>query len=193
MADNNIGSEGFRVEPDWESMSHMQRNFYLVKTGIVNPPKPEPNVFKPTLFFFYGTLTIPAILKQILQLTEEPVLLKAQTSMYKVKMWGPYPALVDLSPDDNDEREPVKGVAYTVETEEHFKRLVAYEGGNYTPAMALIKILEPGYEMEDVACGKTFIWQGYSEELQDGAFDPTGFKDYFQNEETSGNDTKETS
>ncbi|KAF3928588.1 hypothetical protein AA313_de0202171 [Arthrobotrys entomopaga] len=160
-------------EADWGSMTTMQRSFYLQSLQPPRPPTPPP-AFEPTLFFFYGTLTIPKVLKRILSLSEEPVLIKARTRFFKMKMWGPYPALTEYQ--DEDERGPVGGFAYEVKTEEHLRRLIAYEGANYTIRPLLIKLSGGEYEETDATYGKTFVWNGYPEELTDGEFNPEVFQ-----------------
>ncbi|KAK6529884.1 hypothetical protein TWF281_009040 [Arthrobotrys megalospora] len=164
-------------EADWASLIPMQRNVNeALNINHLPSSSLEQIVFKPTLFFFYGTLTIPEVLRRILDLAEDPILLKATTRTFKLKMWGPYPALVRPSPDDP--RDAVPGVAYAVETEEHLQRLVAYEGENYGINEILIELQEPGYQALNTTYGKTFVWKGYPEELIDGIFDTAAFRSF---------------
>ncbi|KAK6543031.1 hypothetical protein TWF694_006961 [Orbilia ellipsospora] len=151
-------AEDYIDEAGWSSIS----------TTTVQPPSPPPATsFEPTLFFFYGTLTIPQILKRVLGLSEDPVLIKAQTRSLKMKMWGPYPALAD-SNDDGDGL-PVDGFAYEVKTEEHLRKLVEYEGANYKIGKVLIELSGNGREETGEGIyGMTFVWNSYAEELTDG-------------------------
>jgi len=48
----------------------------------------------PCLLFFYGTLSLPHILQQVLSLNETPILLPASITGFNIRMWGPFPALV---------------------------------------------------------------------------------------------------
>ncbi|RVD83684.1 uncharacterized protein DFL_005463 [Arthrobotrys flagrans] len=155
-------------EADWASLSSIMA------------PQPQPDLrlaFKPTLFFFYGTLTIPEVLRRILGLNEPPILLNATTRLFKLKLWGPYPALVAPSAEEDPKnRVPVPGVACTIETEEQLNRLVAYEGENYTISETLVELHDTRNANGTYA--KTFIWKGYPEELTDGFFDVAAFKNY---------------
>ncbi|KAJ8088298.1 hypothetical protein PM082_022370 [Marasmius tenuissimus] len=82
------------------------------------------------LFFFYGTLKLPHILQQVLSLEELPILYDATIRGYTIKMWGPYPALVNIADTEATEM-TVKGKAWTLHEERHLKRLEQYETENY--------------------------------------------------------------
>ncbi|KAL3493504.1 hypothetical protein BJX62DRAFT_235332 [Aspergillus germanicus] len=78
-------------------------------------------------YFFYGTLSHPPLLRQILNLDDEPSLRPARIVGCECKLWGPYPALVDAT----NPQSVVNGYVYRVETEAHARRLADYETGNY--------------------------------------------------------------
>lgn len=59
------------------------------------PQFPGQYSYTPEPFFFYGTLTDPSELQEILQLSNLPVLKPARVRSYKIMLWGQYPALVD--------------------------------------------------------------------------------------------------
>jgi hypothetical protein len=67
----------------------------------------------PKPFFFYGTLTYPLRLQEVLQLPTPPVLKPARVKSYKIMLWGHYPALVNAPYGSY-----VDGVAYVVEIEQ---------------------------------------------------------------------------
>jgi hypothetical protein len=69
--------------------------------------------YTPKPFFFYGSLTDPLRLQEVLQLPTPPVLKPATEKSYKIMLWGQYPALVDGSNNSY-----VDGRAYVVETEQ---------------------------------------------------------------------------
>ncbi|KAK6352173.1 hypothetical protein TWF730_009005 [Orbilia blumenaviensis] len=173
MVDEPIAKD-YVDEADWASIGTTPSNSSgASERRALASTKPA---FEPTLFFFYGTLAIPAVLRKILGLREDPVFLKATVRMFKVKMWGPYPALVRLSSEDP--RGDVAGVAYTLQTEEHLRLLETYEGENYAAAEALIELQEPRHEHARSMYGKTFVWKGYPEELVDGVFDIATFRSW---------------
>ena len=63
------------------------------------PPSPSKGVdlfAAPTgPYFFYGTLTDPSMIRDILELETEPELRPARIVGYKCDLWGQYPALLD--------------------------------------------------------------------------------------------------
>ncbi|KAJ5840531.1 uncharacterized protein N7525_005719 [Penicillium rubens] len=49
--------------------------------------------------FFYGTLMDPDILSKVLRSSKPlPIMRPARITGYEIKLWGPYPALVDDKP-----------------------------------------------------------------------------------------------
>lgn len=109
----------------------------------------EPERWKPVQYFFYGTLTNEQVLTDVLCLKYPPVLRPASIAGYSMKMWGPYPTLVDGPPEN-----VVNGMAYEVDKQEHEGRLADYETKAYRCATCLIKPASGG----DHIVGKTFVW-----------------------------------
>jgi gamma-glutamylcyclotransferase (GGCT)/AIG2-like uncharacterized protein YtfP len=128
------------------------------------PTKTQPTsvpAVVPCTLFFYGTLSLPQVLQNVLSLPSLPPLNPARTRGFVMKMWGPYPAIV-LS---TDESSLVYGAEFTVATVKHLQRLQNYEGENY-------KLVDCTIETSGVEkAGRTFMWTGYPEELRDGTFD----------------------
>lgn len=130
-------------------------------------PSPAVHLFKaPTgPYFFYGTLSDPSMLSDILDLNEEPEIRPAYLIGYRCKMWGQYPALVDA---------PgliVKGTAYYVRTEEDGEKLAAYETSNYRTESCILRYTD-GKE-PSVDLGYTFKFSGNIKDLDEGDFDLT--------------------
>ncbi|KAF7177982.1 hypothetical protein CNMCM7691_006622 [Aspergillus felis] len=73
----------------------------------------------PVYYFFYGTLTVAANLKRIIDLQEEPRLRKAKIIGYTLAKWGDYPALINGEPGQE-----VSGYAYLVQSEEEAQSLL---------------------------------------------------------------------
>ncbi|KAL0574382.1 hypothetical protein V5O48_007583 [Marasmius crinis-equi] len=122
----------------------------------------------PKLMFFYGTLKLPHILKDVARLDATPTLRDGTIRGYKVKMWGPYPALVKAT----DEEEVVTpGRAWMLHEDRHLQRLIFYETKNY-------RLEEVGVYLDDASTpvsGYTFVFNGHDRDLVDGVFDPAGF------------------
>ncbi|RHZ69156.1 hypothetical protein CDV55_103947 [Aspergillus turcosus] len=114
-------------------------------------------------YFFYGTLTDPLMITEILNLAEEPQLRPAYIMGYECKMWGQYPALLD-SPGSI-----VEGAAYHVRTTQDAERLAAYETGSYRAEPCLIRYTDGKEPSEDL--GYTFNFVGNLSELSEGEFD----------------------
>jgi hypothetical protein len=134
---------------------------------IYQPPiKPEhtdPFAAPTGPYFFYGTLTDPLMISEILELPEVPKLRSAHIIGYECKMWGQYPALLD-SPGS-----VVEGAAYHVRTTQDAKRLAAYETANYRAEDCLIRYTDGKEPSEDL--GYTFKFVGDPCELTEGEFD----------------------
>jgi len=104
-------------------------------------------------------------LRAVLGLPEggEPSLVPASIKDMKVKLWGPYPALVP-SPGAT-----VRGSVYLVEGgKAQEERLANYETHHYA-AFPVTITLEDGSGAE--VAGKTFVWALGEEALKDGEFD----------------------
>ena len=125
--------------------------------------------WKPVHYFFYGSLMDDQKLIQVLGLTHPPVLRPATIVGYSIKMWGPYPTLVEGPPEN-----VLNGMAYEVQHERHEKRLAYYETDAYMCATCLIKPASGG----DQIAGKTFVWAGDPNDriLRPGSFDLEAWK-----------------
>lgn len=127
-----------------------KRNIMLEKfqafQADVKPP-PGQYIYIPRPFFFYGSLTDPSKLQEVLQLPSPPLLKPAKVKSYKIMLWGQYPALVD-GPNDSY----VDGMAYVVETEQHLQMLKDYETEVYS--LTGIRIEMGGKTVS----GRTFEW-----------------------------------
>ncbi|KAG8165335.1 hypothetical protein KVR01_005610 [Diaporthe batatas] len=114
------------------------------------------------LYFFYGSLMDPTQLQRVLGLKDRPRnLVPAEIVGYHIRMWGPYPALIDGPPGN-----VVKGMAYEVEGEKAKTKLADYETDNYREHTCTIR-LEGGAQVS----GTTFEWAGDVDDLKDGSFD----------------------
>lgn len=121
--------------------------------------------YKPTPFFFYGSLADPLLLKSVLQSATPPISRPARVQFYKIKLWGQYPALVSGPPDSY-----VDGMICIIETAEQQKKLERYETDVY--CVADVEISVEGKEVE----GKTFKWARDPGELEDGTWSSKGRK-----------------
>ncbi|KAH9908364.1 hypothetical protein F4778DRAFT_716990 [Xylariomycetidae sp. FL2044] len=123
-----------------------------------------PAKYHPMLYFFYGTLMKPDVLKQVLQLDHDPVLRPAKVIGYSLTKWGDYHALIDGEPG-----EEVTGVAYEVDSPEHEYRLAYYETNAYDLDSCFIYFTD-GQEPEKIL-GSTFTYAGDAMALKEGRFD----------------------
>ncbi|GFF58622.1 conserved hypothetical protein [Aspergillus udagawae] len=114
-------------------------------------------------YFFYGTLTDPLMIGEILELDKEPKLRPAYIMGYECKMWGQYPALL------NCPGSVVEGAAYHVHTTRDAERLAVYETGNYRAESYLIKYMDGKEPSEDL--GYMFKFVRDQRELSEGDFD----------------------
>ena len=108
-------------------------------------------------------------LKKVLRLDSPPDLRPASIVGYSIKMWGPYPALVDGPPGN-----VVNGVVYEVTREDHERRLAYYETDAYRSALCYIQPADGGEQIY----GKTFVWADdpNDEDLAVGSFDLEGWR-----------------
>ncbi|TGJ71007.1 hypothetical protein EYR41_003012 [Orbilia oligospora] len=132
--------------------------------------------FKPTLLFFYGTLRIPSVLKRILNLSEDPILTPAEIAGYKIKLWGPYPALVECEDPAAEDSVPIAGSTYNVTTQAHLQRLNTYEGANYTLESIFLHEISPETGERVAKEGNIYVWNGLPDILKDGVFKPEFFE-----------------
>lgn len=114
------------------------------------------------LYFFYGSLMYPRMIQHSLGHSEMLELKPAEVVGLRVKMLGPYPALVDGEPGV-----VVRGVAYDVEGAGHKEKLANYETECYRTRQVLIST---DGEEGQVLC-TTFVWNGDPDELDEGMFD----------------------
>jgi len=140
----------------------MARKFQLATDCI--PSMYEPKPWEPVQYFFYGSLMDERKLTEVLRLDSTPVLRPASIVGYSIKMWGPYPTLVEAPPENI-----VNGMIYEVQREGHERRLAYYETDAYRCAVCRII---PGEGGERIY-GKTFVWAGDSDDkvLSPGTFD----------------------
>ncbi|RAL09367.1 gamma-glutamylcyclotransferase family protein [Aspergillus homomorphus CBS 101889] len=127
----------------------------------------EPGNFSPTFpvyNFFYGTLTDPAQLSRILDLSEEPQLREAEVFGYAVARWGDYPALINSKQGD-----VVTGRAYLLRSAEEAQKLASYETNAYEVADCWI-YFKDGREPAE-AGGKVFVYAGDARALLEQRFD----------------------
>lgn len=114
-------------------------------------------------YFFYGTLSDPAMLRDVLGLETEPQLRPATMVGYECKLWGQYPALLDAP------EKIVHGSVFHVETEEQGGRLAEYETKSYRADPCLIQYTDGNEPAEDI--GHVFKFVGNVRDLSDGTFD----------------------
>jgi gamma-glutamylcyclotransferase (GGCT)/AIG2-like uncharacterized protein YtfP len=140
----------------------MVRKFLAAESDTNVTYKTEP--WKPVYYFFYGSLMDERKLTQVLRLDSPPVLRPASIVGYSIKMWGPYPALIDGPPGN-----VVNGLAFEIQNEGHEKSLAHYETDSYRCVSCFIK---PGTGGEQIT-GKTFVWayDPNDKDLSPGSFD----------------------
>lgn len=137
---------------------------YLTKSNM--EPYQEPT-YKPTFYFFYGSLIQPEILRHIQDIPKDQdiKLRPAKLIGYSLSNWGQYKALVDGEPG-----EEVRGQAYFVTSIEDKYKLARYETTAYKAKKCIIFFedgMEPGEEVE----GMTFKYAGDGQALKEGRFD----------------------
>jgi hypothetical protein len=130
----------------------------------------RPHVYEPVYFFFYGTLTKPKMLQDVLGLAAEPVLRDAKTYGFALAHWGQYKALIDGEPGAT-----VTGRAYMVQSAEEEHKLAHYETTAYKVAPCSMYFTDgPGGEEDgEPTLGKTFRYAGDGQALREGRFDRT--------------------
>ncbi|XMA17170.1 hypothetical protein WAI453_009961 [Rhynchosporium graminicola] len=140
--------------------SLMVRKF--LKGGAFIPPPDRDNYtgFRPTYFFFYGSLMDNSQLRKILQLEDKPVLQPASIVGWETKLWGQYPALTFKA------NAIAHGMACEVQKEEQVEYLKSYETDVYKVKGCKIKFVD-GRELY----GKTFVWNAENKLLKEGKFD----------------------
>ena len=128
--------------------------------------------FRPTYFFFYGSLMDSEVLQTVLSLPVAPQMEEGRIEGFKVKMWGIYPALIKAEGGEVD------GTVWKVSNVAHLLRLAEYETGAY--ATCACEIIKSDGEL--IRDGRTFCWAGDpgSKELDDGNFDFARYQKYFK-------------
>ncbi|KAJ5632405.1 hypothetical protein N7490_008744 [Penicillium lividum] len=91
---------------------------------------------------------------------------RARVIGYDIKLWGPYPALIDGEP-----LQPVDGMVFEILSKTQLDRLESYETDNYQLQPCLIDILNHDNSVLSTVDGVTFMWNGEEDELQEGTFD----------------------
>ncbi|CAN8104773.1 unnamed protein product [Discula destructiva] len=114
------------------------------------------------LYFFYGSLMFPRMLQHVLDLPELPEMKPAEVVGLHMKVWAPYPALVEDEPG-----EIVQGMAYEVAGPEQKDKLARYEIECYRTRKFHIRVAGE----EESVLGSTFVWSGSADDLDEGAFD----------------------
>ncbi|KAL1835485.1 hypothetical protein VTJ49DRAFT_6633 [Mycothermus thermophilus] len=132
--------------------------------SLEQPPTP----FQPTWYFFYGSLTNPSWLKEVLSLPSDPTLHPAITVGYEVLQWGHHKVLVDGEPG-----KVVHGFAFLVERKEDADQLAFYETDNYEVGECEIKFTDKqgGEPTGETVMGAVFMWRGDKDKLKRGEFD----------------------
>ncbi len=134
---------------------------YLLRIPNI-PHKTLP--YKPSYYFFYGTLSDPNKLKEILKLPELPELRNAQLVGYSLAWWGQYRALVDGPPGNI-----VTGSVFLVPSKEDEDRLAYYETDAYEVKPCAISVNDD--QEPRTATGKTFKYAGDAAALDAKKFD----------------------
>lgn len=109
----------------------------------------------------------PETLSQVLRTSDSlPIMSRARVIGYDIKLWGPYPALIDGKP-----LQPVDGMVFEILSKTQLDRLLSYETEKYQLQPCLIDILNHDNSVESTVDGVTFMWNGEQDELQEGKFD----------------------
>lgn len=132
--------------------------------GISNTVKNDtdgPEPWKPVQYFFYGSLMDERKLTEVLRLTHPPVLRPASIVGYSIKMWGPYPTLVDGPPGN-----VVNGMTYEVQNEANEGRLAYYETKAYKCTTCLLSLRrEETRLLGRRLCGQTIPTMTFSNQV----------------------------
>lgn len=108
----------------------------------------------------------PQTLARVLEMSDcPPILRPAKLIGYDIKLWGPFPALV------NKRRNRINGLAFEIMSKTQLDRLVFYETDKYTLRPCTIHLLNAQKTVETKIDGVTFMWNGGENELEEGEFD----------------------
>ncbi|RAQ53811.1 hypothetical protein AFGD_007682 [Aspergillus flavus] len=117
-------------------------------------------------YFFYGTLMDPNTLCKVLGSSKPPPIMRpARIIGYEIKLWGPYPALLDKP------LHPVDGMVCGLLSPRQLDRLAAYETDKCRLRFCLINVLNNDGGAEKTIEGVSFMWNGRQDELREGTFD----------------------
>lgn len=151
-----------------------RRNIMLEKFRADVEPSPPPYTYTPMPFFFYGSLTDPLRLQEVLRLAAPPVLKPASVQCYKIMLWGQIPALVRGSINNH-----VDGMTFVVETEEQENMLKYYETDAYRIEGTRVSV------DGEVVIGRTFVWASDPTELEEGTWSLEEWKKDIEEETAS--------
>ncbi|KAI1191105.1 hypothetical protein F5B17DRAFT_453984 [Nemania serpens] len=144
--------------------------------------------FEPFYFFFYGSLQVRSVLEAVCDINDTEdhddenaiVRTNASISGWKIKMWGPYPALIPAIADADADGEEgrVSGMAWLCEKHEHVVRLCAYETNAYRIAYCDVEVPSAdGNGVEVLKNARTFVSVLPADELGTGEFDVENYRD----------------
>jgi hypothetical protein len=149
--------------------AYLEKLASMPESYLLERPKPQPYVFQPIYYIFYGTLMKPDILKGVLDLETDVVLRDAKVYGYELTNWGQYKALID-----GETGSTVTGRAYLVQSVQHEFKLAHYETNAYELASCNIYFTDDsGREEDEPVFGKTFRYAGDAQALKEGRFDRT--------------------
>lgn len=149
------------ISPFIQKLQHAPEGYSLEPK--VRPEQLDPFASPTGHYFFYGTLSDPSFLSEVLGLSETPTLRPAKLVGYSLKLWGQYPALAD-----GPTGATVEGMVYEVGSEKQGKRLAKYETKAYGPAPCRICFTD-GKNPGEVS-GTTFKYVGNPQEIHEGQF-----------------------
>ncbi|KAI0481488.1 hypothetical protein F4859DRAFT_421576 [Xylaria cf. heliscus] len=142
-------------------------------SAVASETLPTVTTFEPFYFFFYGSLQVPNVLQGVCRIKDKnSITLRKNANIvgWKIKMWGPYPALVPAAPDDEDGH--VEGVAWLCERPEYVARLCTYESKAYRMAYCNVLVAAGDKSPKLIKNARTFVFdQDQGDTLTDGRFD----------------------
>ncbi|KAK5627766.1 hypothetical protein RRF57_003481 [Xylaria bambusicola] len=147
------------------------------RRSTTSPIATTPTItFTPFYFFFYGSLQIPEVLHAVCDMPEgsPELILRSGASIkdWKVRMWGPFPALVPAFKEDD----AVEGVVWLCESPEHVASLCHYETDMYRIAYCDVTLpKENGDGEEVIENARMFVSTFKPDELGPGEFDKEAY------------------
>lgn len=124
------------------------------------------------LYFFYGTLMDPPTLQRVTGLRAAPRMRPAHVAGHTTKLWGPFPVLLRGGAGGD----VVRGVACEIEGAGPRRRLGEFEGGDYEEWDLEVRLDRPDGTWE-AAPGIAFGWIGPGDELEEGVFSLSRWRD----------------